>query len=52
MIYLHTASDPNPRCVDYCGNKHDVGDKYTAPDGCNTCTCTKKGPSCTYIACP
>ena len=35
------------------GNQsYDVGDSFTAPDGCNTCTCEPDGAiACTEIAC-
>ena len=52
IICLNTASDPVKECEDYCGNLHDVGDQYLAPDGCNTCVCFEEGPACDEELCP
>ena len=30
---------------------YQVGDAFTAPDGCNSCTCTDRGIACTEKAC-
>jgi phosphate transport system substrate-binding protein len=32
-------------------NGHQLGDRWTADDGCNTCTCTESGAACTEMAC-
>lgn len=34
-----------------CPDGHEVGDRYTSPDGCNTCSCTRRGVICTLRAC-
>jgi hypothetical protein len=34
------------------GHPHQIGEVFPAGDGCNTCTCTASGPSCTKQACP
>lgn len=35
------------------GGKHyAVGEGFVAPDGCNSCSCTKDGVACTAMACP
>ena len=52
IICLNTASDPVKECEDYCGNLHDVGDQYLAPDGCNTCVCFEEGPAYDEELCP
>ena len=52
MFSFYTARpDPNPECVDYCGNKRAVGEKYLAPDGCSVCTCTEVGSGCFLKPC-
>lgn len=36
---------------EYEGEIYNVGEGFTATDGCNTCTCTEEGISCTAMAC-
>ena len=36
---------------DYGDRVYNIGDTFTALDGCNTCTCTDQGIPCTEIAC-
>lgn len=34
------------------GMVYQAGDSFTAPDGCNTCTCSENGQAaCTLMAC-
>ena len=35
----------------YGGATAKVGDRFPAPDGCNTCTCTAEGAACTEMGC-
>ncbi len=35
----------------HCAGGYKVGDRYSAPDGCNVCTCTEAGIACTERAC-
>ncbi len=35
----------------HCSGGYKIGDRYTAPDGCNICTCTEAGIACTERAC-
>lgn len=32
-------------------NGYSIGDSWDAEDGCNACTCTEEGASCTLMAC-
>jgi len=47
---LKRSAEAN-KCVDYLGNLHEEGDRYTHVDGCNTCKCTKDGGACTRRLC-
>eukprot|EP00908_Phaeocystis_cordata_P006784 Transcript_17408.p2 GENE.Transcript_17408~~Transcript_17408.p2 ORF type:complete len:174 (-),score=15.23 Transcript_17408:400-921(-) len=38
-------------CIAADGSTVGEGETYTAPDGCNTCTCGEMGPMCTERAC-
>jgi len=40
-----------PYCT-YAGLGFQIGDSFTAADGCNTCFCTKAGIACTLNVCP
>ena len=35
----------------HCTGGYRIGDRYTAPDGCNICTCTEAGIACTERGC-
>ncbi|MBM3231376.1 hypothetical protein FJZ28_03560, partial [Candidatus Peregrinibacteria bacterium] len=35
----------------HCAGGYKLGEKFTAPDGCNVCTCTEAGVACTERAC-
>ncbi|MDP7477244.1 MAG: S-layer homology domain-containing protein [Candidatus Peribacteraceae bacterium] len=35
----------------HCAGGYKIGDRYPAPDGCNTCTCTESGIACTERSC-
>ena len=53
MVYFHPArTNPNENCIDYCGNKRVVGERYLGPDGCNKCKCAGAGHACTKKGCP
>ena len=45
------TSDPNAPSTSPSAGTSRVGDKFKAPDGCNDCTCTDRGITCTEIAC-
>jgi cysteine-rich repeat protein len=34
-----------------CLGGHSFGETYSAPDGCNSCICTREGVACTKMAC-
>lgn len=40
-----------PACVDVEGVSHRLGESYIGDDGCNQCSCTKAGNSCTKRLC-
>lgn len=50
---LLTGDGCSAECLNeiQCAGGYKVGDAYTAPDGCNTCTCTESGIACTERAC-
>lgn|GEM_PF-1286405 len=35
----------------HCSGGYKIGDRFPAPDGCNTCSCTESGIACTERAC-
>lgn len=41
----------NGQTCSYGGTTSNIGQKFTAPDGCNTCTCAADGAYCTEMAC-
>jgi hypothetical protein len=51
--WLGTVFQPNqtdPPSSDL-GGPYDVGDEFASPDGCNDCSCTRRGILCTVLAC-
>jgi len=38
-------------CLGSDGQYHRHGTSYTAPDGCNTCSCNNGAEGCTLMAC-
>lgn len=38
-------------CISSQCDGHALGERYPAPDGCNTCTCTGAGSACTEMYC-
>ena len=39
------------RCMGTDGQIHTEGESFKSSDGCNTCTCTEHGVTCTEMAC-
>lgn len=51
-VYLLTKqSTPTGGTCLYNGQTYNVGDSYKSQDGCNSCSCTATGSTCTLMAC-
>lgn len=46
-----SAGDASPTSCSYQGKQYPLNSKFPANDGCNTCTCTSSGISCTEAIC-
>jgi hypothetical protein len=47
-----STSDQEIACA-YNGDRYEIGQSFTADDGCNTCSCGQNGQiACTEMACP
>jgi hypothetical protein len=45
------GDDSNVFTCEYAGETYRIGDRFPSTDGCNSCSCTHSGISCTALAC-
>jgi len=51
MLAACGSDDSGGTLCSYNGHEYALGDVFPAGDGCNSCTCTATGASCTKLAC-
>ena len=51
VVFAFGCSSHDAAPCAYNGHTYALGDEYPAGDGCNSCTCTADGSSCTKRAC-